>query len=128
MRELLGIHGSYEDRLLQLTENRIALWDVLGSSVRPGSLDSRIDLNTARVNDFAAFLKAHRDIRLIAFNGKKAGQMFRRFVADDIVDGSVSLVTLPSSSPAYAAMPFSGKLAVWRDVLSAAGDSIASRS
>lgn len=128
MRELLGIHGSYEDRLRQLTENRIALWDILGSSVRPGSLDSRIDLNTARVNDFAAFLKAHRDIRLIAFNGKKAGQMFRRFVADDIVDGSVSLVTLPSSSPAYAAMPFSGKLAVWRDVLSAAGDSIASRS
>ncbi|MGB5256630.1 MAG: DNA-deoxyinosine glycosylase [Woeseiaceae bacterium] len=119
MQELFEIHGAYEDRLLQLLDNKIALWDVLGSSVRPGSLDSSIDLDSARVNDFAAFLDAHRDIRLIAFNGKKAAQMFRRFVASDVVGREVELAFLPSTSPAYAAMPFSGKLVAWRDALQA---------
>ncbi|MGB5336215.1 MAG: DNA-deoxyinosine glycosylase, partial [Woeseiaceae bacterium] len=52
MQELFEIHGAYEYRLLQLLDNKIALWDVLGSSVRPGSLDSSIDLDSARVNDF----------------------------------------------------------------------------
>ncbi|MGB5334288.1 MAG: DNA-deoxyinosine glycosylase [Woeseiaceae bacterium] len=119
MQELFEIHGAYEDRLLQLLDNKIALWDVLGSCVRPGSLDSSIDLDSARVNDFAAFLDAHRDIRLIAFNGKKAAQMFRRFVASDVVGREVELASLPSTSPAYAAMPFSGKLVAWRDALQA---------
>ena len=119
MEALFDIHGSYEDRLLQLIENRIALWDVLGSSVRPGSLDSSIDLPSARVNDFAAFLRAQPDIRLIAFNGQKAHQLFRRFVEGELIASNVRLAALPSTSPAYAAMPFSGKLAIWRDALRA---------
>lgn len=119
MKALFDIEGPYEQRLRQLLDNKIALWDVLGSSVRPGSLDSNIDLDSACANDFAAFLQAHRDIRLIAFNGKKAEQMFRRFVAPDVVGREVSLAALPSTSPAYAAMPFSGKLALWRDALRA---------
>lgn len=128
MKELFGIHGAYEDRLQQLLDNKIALWDVLGSSVRPGSLDSSIDIKSACVNDFAAFLQAHTDIRLIAFNGKKAAQMFRRFVASDIVGAEVSLASLPSTSPAYAAMPYSGKLVLWRDALQAANSSLSNGS
>ncbi|MCH8159542.1 MAG: DNA-deoxyinosine glycosylase, partial [Proteobacteria bacterium] len=39
MSSLYGIDGSYQQRCAQLIERRIALWDVLASSVRPGSLD-----------------------------------------------------------------------------------------
>lgn len=114
MRELFGIHGCYEDRLLQLTRRRIALWDVLRSSVRPGSLDSGIRLDTAIVNDFDAFFDAHADLRLIAFNGRKAEQLFRRLAPQDPREGGLETALLPSTSPAYAAMPFPRKLALWR--------------
>ena len=120
MKALFGIEGDYRDRLLQLVEHRIALWDVLSDSVRPGSLDAHIDLDSARANDFETFLQEHTDIRLIAFNGKKAGQLFGRFVADGLVDRDIRRTTLPSTSPAYAAMPFSGKLTQWRRAITEA--------
>lgn len=117
MREVFGIGGSYASRCEQTIENRIALWDVLHSSVRPGSLDADIQLESANANDFRGFLSNHPDVRLIAFNGKKAEQLFRRFVLADGLGADVSLVGLPSTSPAYASMSFSGKLAAWRAAL-----------
>ena len=113
MKALYDIHGDYEERCEQLKAHRIAVWDVLASSVRPGSLDARIELESARANDFATFLEVHRQLERIVFNGRKAEQLFHRLV--DLPAGPVDLVGLPSSSPAYAAMPFSGKLEKWRE-------------
>src|SRR5210317_787238 len=79
MRKLYGIEGAYEKRCGQLKANGIALWDVLHSSIRPGSMDADIKTSTAAVNDFAAFFSAHPEIRTVAFNGKKAEQLFTRF-------------------------------------------------
>ena len=76
MAELTGGHGNYDERCVALTANRIALWDVLANSVRPGSLDADIQVATAEVNDFAAFLAEHRRIELICFNGQKAAKIF----------------------------------------------------
>ena len=118
MRELFGIDGDYESRCDQLRQNRVALWDVLQSSIRPGSMDADIRMTSAVANDFRAFLAVHGEIRLIAFNGKKAEQLFGRLVSvEDIADG-IARAGLPSTSPAYAALPFSGKLAAWSTVLS----------
>ena len=50
MCSLYGIDGNYEERCAQLIEHRIALWDVLASSVRPGSLDASIQTATATAN------------------------------------------------------------------------------
>lgn len=122
MEALFGIHGGYSDRLEQLLERKIGLWDVLRSSVRAGSLDARIELGSASANDFETFLCAHADIRLIAFNGKKAEQLFARFVDNESLRGRIRRTGLPSTSPAYAAMPFSGKLARWRQAIAAGGD------
>ncbi len=122
MKALFGIEGHYRDRLEQLLEHGIALWDVLSGSVRPGSLDARIRLDSALPNDLDTFLQEHTDLRLIAFNGRKAEQLFNRFVADTAVNRTISKTVLPSTSPAYAAMPFSGKLAQWRRAIRAAGD------
>ncbi len=117
MRELFGIEGDYSVRCARLIENRIALWDVLHSSVRPGSMDSDIRLDSAAANDFGAFLVEHPGICRIVFNGKKAEQLFHRFARAGIRNNEISIVGLPSTSPAYASMPFSGKLAAWREAL-----------
>jgi hypoxanthine-DNA glycosylase len=117
MHDLFGIDGDYASRCAQLTERGIALWDVLHSSVRPGSLDAAIQLDSAVTNDFAAFLAGHPKIRLIAFNGRKAEQLFVRYVGDAVPESRIPRIGLPSTSPAYAAMPFSGKLAAWRAAL-----------
>ncbi len=126
MSSLYGIDGSYQQRCAQLIERRIALWDVLASSVRPGSLDASIQTDTANVNDFSRFLVAHTNIRLIVFNGQKAQQLFRKFVRMEDEDGllqHIACKVLPSTSPAYAAMPFSGKLGAWKTALDGASKS-----
>lgn len=117
MREVFGITGEYHLRCIQLRERQVALWDVLKSSHRPGSLDSDIRINSAQPNDFDEFFEQHPAIELVAFNGKKAEQMFNRFVDSAITPRKVEQIGLPSTSPAYAAMPFSGKLSAWRKAL-----------
>ena len=115
MGEIAGATGSYEQRCGALIDQRIALWDVLAASVRPGSMDADIDLDAAQVNDFQAFFAAHPEICRVCFNGQKAARMFERFAGG--LAGSRELVSLPSTSPAYAAMRYGEKLARWRDGL-----------
>lgn len=114
MQAMLGVCGDYEARCRQLVARRIAVWDVLGSSVRPGSLDTSIRMATAMPNDFASFLGAHPDLRRICFNGRKAESMFRRLVLETLDAPVPDLVVLPSTSPAFASMPFDAKLVHWR--------------
>ena len=115
MREVFGIEGEYHHRCIQLRARQVALWDVLRSSERPGSLDSDIRMNSAQPNDFGVFFEQHPAIELVAFNGRKAEQMFDRFVDSVITPRTVGQIGLPSTSPAYAAMSFSGKLSAWRN-------------
>ena len=114
MAELAGVHGNYAERCVALTANRIALWDVLANSVRPGSLDADIQLATAEVNDFAAFLAEHRGIELICFNGQKAAQIFASRAQPGLSKSNIRRQTLPSTSPAHAAMSYEDKLSLWR--------------
>ncbi len=116
MQDIYGIRGHYVDRCRALVNERIALWDVLQASVRPGSLDADIDLATALANDFEAFTQFHTDLEVIVFNGKKAESLFRRLVLPERLR-SLRMLALPSTSPAYAAMPYERKLSAWRAAL-----------
>lgn len=118
MRELIGAEGSYEERCAALKGSGIALWDVLRLSVRPGSMDADIRLDTAVANDFQALLTDCPRIRRICFNGRKAEQMFHRFVRLQAGAGPMDFRLLPSTSPAYAAMSFAEKLERWQRALS----------
>jgi len=118
MKTLFSIDGDYDARRRQLVANRIALWDVLDSAVRPGSLDADIRLDVARANDFASFFCNHPDIVAVFFNGRKAESLFARFVEARPKKPSACFTGLPSTSPAYAAMPYSGKLARWQQAFS----------
>src|SRR5512147_1506757 len=70
--------ASYAVRKKALTSARIALWDVLHSCVREGSLDARIEEEAA--NDFDRFFRSHPAISHVFFNGAKAEASFRRHV------------------------------------------------
>lgn len=117
MRELFGVEGDYASRCEGLIDHGVALWDVLHSSVRPGSMDADIRLASATANDFATFFAGQPRIRLVAFNGRKAEQLFARFVEPIGIDRGIARVRLPSTSPAYASLPYSGKLKAWREAL-----------
>ena len=117
MQELTGAEGPYELRCAGLVKYGIALWDVLAESVRPGSMDADILLETAEVNDFARFFSEHRKIEHVCFNGQKAAEMFRRSVVLDVANEAKLFATLPSTSPAYASMKYEEKLAKWREAI-----------
>jgi double-stranded uracil-DNA glycosylase len=98
----------YLDRTRRLAEHNIALWDTLRYCEREGSADNRIQNPVP--NDIAGFVRAHPSLRLIALNGRTAERYFKKFA------GGIALpvVTLPSTSPANAAVPFAGKVRAWR--------------
>jgi hypoxanthine-DNA glycosylase len=117
MCDLFGIEGNYEVRCTGLKQAGIALWDVLEAAVRPGSLDARIQTSDAQVNDFNGFFRAHKRIRCIAFNGRKAESLFQRRVLPGLDLAVPAQVLLPSTSPAYAALSYDKKLVIWRSML-----------
>jgi len=71
--------SDYRNRTALLKKRRIALWDIAQSCSRPGSLDS--DMRAVRPNDIPALLRAHPDIRAVAFNGQTARKLYDRFFA-----------------------------------------------
>ena len=118
-----GIYGHesslpYTQRVEILTANRIALWDVLAAAERPGSLDSSIVHASVRANDFAAFFRAHPQVGRVYFNGRKAEELYRRFVLPGLSAEFAGLryVSMPSTSPAHAGMPFAEKLVRWKEI------------
>lgn len=116
MGELLGAGPDlpYPERLQRLLDAGVALWDVCEAATRPGSLDASINDATVVANNFDHFFGANPSVRSVYFNGAKAEALYRRLVLPSLhVGGDLSYLTLPSTSPAHAAMSFKDKLAKW---------------
>lgn len=117
MANLVGFsaEASYSAKLQALNTAGIALWDVIGHCQRSGSLDSAI--RDEQVNDFASFFAKQSNLAAIGFNGGKAWQSFKRHVLPlQIVPAGIKLITLPSTSPAHAALDFNAKLQQWQQL------------
>jgi TDG/mug DNA glycosylase family protein len=112
-------NASYEARLQALKTARIALWDVLQSCTRAGSLDSHIDAGSITVNDFRSFFRTHANIQAVFFNGAMAESAYRRYVLPAVGCLPVSYMRLPSTSPAHASLSYEQKLHAWRVALNA---------
>ena len=108
----------YQERLTKLKLNRIALWDVVSECRRIGSLDSNIDITSTSANDFVSFFQHYSNIRNVFFNGKKAEDLFKRFVLKKGLLKHVNLTYyyLPSTSPANASILREVKLERWMKV------------
>ncbi len=107
-----GPELSYASRLQILGSNQIALWDVIHTCHRPGSLDSNITADGMITNDFNGFFEQHPDIRQVYFNGQKATRLFEKRVLPNL-EGNFEYQTLPSTSPANAASSYAKKLEAW---------------
>lgn len=104
----------YDERLDRLQRAGIALWDVIASCERLGSLDSEIVTGSVETNDFPAFFAQYPTIRRVFFNGTAAETHFRRHVLPGLPAAlSLEFHRLPSTSPAHAARNFAQKLAAW---------------
>lgn len=120
MAELLdtGSLITYPSKTQALLDAGIALWDVMQSCYRPGSLDAAIDKQSIVANDFKSFFSDHPQIKQIFFNGATAEQAFRRLVLPDLNKPILHLQRLHSTSPAHAAMSFQQKLIDWSVIVS----------
>lgn len=100
----------YADRLVHLAERRIALWDVVATARRDGSLDG--SLRAVEANPLRDYVRTHVALRCIGFNGKTAARIGRRALG---ALAEIDLIDLPSSSPAYT-IPFAQKYPAWARV------------
>ncbi|MGP1678785.1 MAG: DNA-deoxyinosine glycosylase [Burkholderiales bacterium] len=110
---------SYAARARALRSHGIALWDVLASCTREGSLDSAIDDATINANDFLTFYRAHPRIGQVFFNGAKAEACYRKHVLPLLAAGlgPQNYRRLPSTSPANASLSRAHKQRVWQQAL-----------
>ncbi|HUV98938.1 MAG TPA: DNA-deoxyinosine glycosylase [Gallionella sp.] len=119
MGELIGAESGlpYTDRIDILRGSGIALWDVIASCIRTGSLDSDIQAGSVVPNDFNSFFLGHPDISRIYFNGAKAEQCFLKYVHPYLESAALQYRRLPSTSPANAGISYGQKLLAWQSVI-----------
>ena len=103
--------GSIEEKKSFLLRNRIAVWDVIKSCDIEGSADSSI--KNVVPNDLNRILN-QAEIEHIFLNGKKAEQLYKKYMEKEI---NRKAECLPSTSPANAAWSLEQLLEEWKKIL-----------
>ncbi len=107
----------YAQRLEALQNAGIALWDVLESCERQGSLDSAIIPESIVVNKIPELLISLPNLEMIATNGGTASKLFKTHVWQTMPPSSLRWQQLPSSSPANARISLEQKIVIWQEQL-----------
>jgi TDG/mug DNA glycosylase family protein len=89
--------GDYAAAVAMLERRKIALWDVMRSCVRPGSLDKNI--RDEEPNDIAGLLAEKPTIRAVCFNGQAARTVYFKYNRGAEAGTAPEYLLLPSSSP-----------------------------
>jgi len=95
----------YAARCTALIAHHIAVFDVLKTCHRKGSLDQHIDTTSIKINDFRSLLQRYTSISHLFFNA---------------IEQTPNMQRLPSTSPAYARMSFAQKQSRWAHALAIA--------
>lgn len=112
MEEIFGVtFRDNEDKKRFCIQMGIGLWDVIGSCERSNSSDS--NLKNIVPNDFMKLLTEYPNIKVIAFTGKKAFDLFQKYFKEL----EIETVLLPSTSPAHAAMTRKEKTILYKEFL-----------
>ena len=104
----------YDERIAFLRSKRLALWDVLHSAQREGSLDGAI--RDAVPNDFGAFFTRYPSIRSVLLAG---GACERAWCKLKFAPAGVRVIAVPSTSaiPGKNVKTLAEKIAIWKDAL-----------
>jgi TDG/mug DNA glycosylase family protein len=119
MAEILGfeLSAEYASNVAQIMDKHIAIWDVIGECVRPGSLDSAIVKGSERLNPIAILLADAPGLTRIGLNGGTAAKLFKQHCLPTLNTNGLTIYSLPSTSPANARMSFNAKCDAWRPLI-----------
>jgi hypoxanthine-DNA glycosylase len=106
-----GFTEDYEERLNVLKKHHIALWDVIDSCERKGSLDSEIKNEEA--NQIEELLEDYPNIIAIFSNGGKSYKNLQKLLGKNF---KIPIYLLPSTSPLHT-ISFERKLEEWKKIL-----------
>lgn len=102
----------YAERIKILEKHHIALWDVIDTCERKGSLDSEI--RNEEANKIGELLHIYPNIKAIFCNGQKSYKNLQKILPKDF---HLPIIVLPSTSPAHASLRYEEKLKSWKMVL-----------
>lgn len=101
---------NYAERIQVLKKHHIALWDVIDSCERKGSLDSEI--RNEEANQIAELLDKHPNIRAIFCNGGKSYKNLQKILGKNF---KIPIFLLPSTSPLHT-VSLEKKLEDWEKI------------
>jgi len=99
--------ADYQKRTEIIRKNYIALWDVIDSCEREGSLDTKI--RNEEHNDILKILRDHPNIKAVFCNGQKSFKNLKKILGKE---SEIPIFVLPSTSPLHT-VSFDKKLAEW---------------
>ena len=99
--------ADYRKRTEIIRKNNIALWDVIDSCEREGSLDTKI--RNEEHNDILKILRDHPNIKAVFCNGQKSFKNLKKILGKE---SEIPIFVLPSTSPLHT-VSFDKKLAEW---------------
>lgn len=119
MQALIGVDVAldYDARCHALMQANLALWDVISRCERPGSLDSDIRNESIIINDIGSIVKQYPSIQKVVCNGQKAHQLLRKHCADVLNKPDITVVALPSTSPANAQWRLAALITAWQGII-----------
>ena len=97
----------YETRINLLKRNKVALWDVIESCERKGSLDTEIKDEID--NDISKLIANHPTIKTIFCNGQKSYKNLLKILGKNF---KIPIIVLPSTSPLHT-VKFEEKFESW---------------
>ena len=102
----------YAERIKILEKHHIALWDVIDTCERKGSLDSEI--RNEEANKIEELLQNFPNIKAIFCNGQKSYKNLQKILGKKF---RMPIIVLPSTSPANAGLSYFDKLKSWYIIL-----------
>lgn len=102
---------NYQQRIKILEKHHIALWDVIDTCERKGSLDSEI--RNEEANKIEELLQNFPNIKAIFCNGQKSHKNLQKILGKKF---RMPIIVLPSTSPAYAGLKYEEKLLSWQEI------------
>ena len=100
--------ADYQKRTEIIRKNNIALWDVIDTCEREGSLDTKI--RNEEHNDILKILREHPNIKAVFCNGQKSFKNLKKILGKE---AEIPALVLPSTSPLHT-IPLEKKLAEWK--------------
>lgn len=98
----------YQERLALLKQKNIALWDVIESCERKGSLDTEIKYEID--NNISVLVDNHPNLKTIFCNGQKSYKNLIKVLGKNY---KIPIIVLPSTSPLHT-IKFEEKLESWK--------------